>query len=104
MSYYRTTCQPQQRCPVSGYEPIETFPAPIHMQVNGENVSRGASRQTSKPSLLIAMIKAVGVPFAAAGFLRLISDLLTFVGPQVLKYEKAFLSQPTISFLYFTGC
>jgi len=54
------------------------------VQVNGEEMPRTV-RQTSKPSLLIAMVKAVGVPFAAAGFLRLISDLLTFVGPQVLK-------------------
>ena len=71
------------------------------MRVNGENVPRGASRQASKPSLLIAMIKAVGVPFAAAGFLRIISDLLTFVGPQVLKYEKAFLSKQTVCFVMF---
>ena len=41
--------------------------------------------QTSKPSLFLALAKAFGLSFAVAGFLKFISDLLNFVGPQVLK-------------------
>ena len=42
-------------------------------------------RRVSKPSLLLALIKAFGWSFAIAGFLKSISDLLSFVGPQILK-------------------
>ena len=42
-------------------------------------------RRVSKPSLLLALVKAFGLPFAVAGFLKSITDLLNFVGPQILK-------------------
>ena len=79
----RTT--PQSRG-LSGYEPIETFTTTAHTQLPDNHVEATATRQRgSKPSLLIAMTQAFGLPFAVAGFLRLISDLLTFVGPLILE-------------------
>jgi len=40
---------------------------------------------TSKPSLFLAMCQTYVLPFLAAGFLKMITDLLNFVGPQILK-------------------
>jgi len=40
---------------------------------------------TSKPSLLLAMCQTFALPFLTAGFLKVINDILNFVGPQVLK-------------------
>ena len=34
---------------------------------------------------MFALGKAFGISFAVAGFLKFVSDLLNFVGPQVLK-------------------
>ena len=65
-----------------GYEKIDTVPSG-HLQ--SEIFNTFERRQTSKPSLLLALIKAFGLPFAVAGLLKVISDLLSFVGPQVLK-------------------
>ena len=67
---------------------MEAFTTAGHAQLPDHNVKELTRRQEdghgSKPSLLIAMIQAFGVPFVTAEFLRLISDLLTFVGPLVL--------------------
>ena len=51
----------------------------------------------SKPSLFLALCRTYIVTFVTAGFLKLIHDLLNFVGPQVLKLEIAFLSSRKIS-------
>ena len=48
---------------------------------------------TSKPSLFLAMCRTYGIPFMAAGFLKMITDLLNFVGPQILKYELVLNTQ-----------
>ena len=65
-----------------GYERIDRFSSG-HLQSQVSNThERG---QTSKPSLFLALAKAFGLSFAVAGFLKFISDLLNFVGPQVLK-------------------
>ena len=40
---------------------------------------------TSKPSLFLALCKTYTATFLIAGFLKLINDLLNFVGPQILK-------------------
>ena len=50
-------------------------------------------RQMPKPSLFLALARAFGWPFAIAGFLKFISDLLSFVGPQVLKWVTFFVQQ-----------
>ena len=64
----------------SGYEKIDTF----HVQ-RGNGAVHETEQARPKPSLLLALSKAFGLSFAIAGFLKLISDLLNFVGPQVLK-------------------
>ena len=71
----------------SGYEPIDSFTTEAHTQLldNRVKVTTTTRRHKSKPSLLVAMIQAFGIPFVATGFLRLISDLLTFVGPLILE-------------------
>ena len=42
-------------------------------------------KHKSRPSLFLALCRTYIVTFVAAGFLKLIHDLLNFVGPQVLK-------------------
>ena len=42
-------------------------------------------KATSKPSLFLAMCQTYALPFLTAGFLKMITDLLNFVGPQILK-------------------
>jgi len=50
------------------------------------HATRTTTRQTtSKPSLFLAMCQTFALPFLAAGFLKVINDMLNFVGPQVLK-------------------
>ena len=53
--------------------------------VQRQNSHADERRRVTKPSLLLALAKAFGLSFAAAGVLKGISDLLSFVGPQVLK-------------------
>ena len=53
--------------------------------VQRQNSHTDERRRVSKPSLLLALAKAFGLSFAVAGILKGISDLLSFVGPQVLK-------------------
>ena len=65
-----------------GYQRIATF---SNTHVQGQRSIVDDARQMSKPSLFRAMVKAFGASFAVAGFLKFISDLLNFVGPQVLK-------------------
>ncbi|KAF0685074.1 Aste57867_23002 [Aphanomyces stellatus] len=47
-----------------------------------------------KPRLWWALARSFGGPFVAAGFLKLLHDSLQFVGPMVIKYIIAFLSDP----------
>ena len=71
---------------MSGQGPIETFTTAPHAQLPDHPVEATITRrQRSKPSLLVAMIQAFGIPFVVAGFLRLISDLLVFTGPLILE-------------------
>ncbi|XP_065898603.1 multidrug resistance-associated protein 1-like isoform X2 [Dysidea avara] len=44
-----------------------------------------AKQATSKPSLFLAMCQTYALPFLVAGFLKVITDLLNFVGPLILK-------------------
>ena len=71
----------------SGYEPVVPLTKAAHTQLSDSHMegTTTARRHGSKPSLLIAMIQAFGVPFTVAGLLWLISNVLTFVGPLVLK-------------------
>ena len=50
------------------------------------------AKRTSKPSLFVALCQTYMVTFITAGFLKLINDLLNFVGPQVLKLDLTFSS------------
>ena len=79
---HRTSFYPHSVKPSNGYEKINTFPS-VHLQAQVPNIQERG--QTSKPSLFLALAKAFGLSFAVAGFLKFISDLLNFVGPQVLK-------------------
>ena len=54
-----------------------------HVQRRNSHVEE--RRRLPKPSLFLALAKAFGLSFAVAGFLKGISDLLNFVGPQLLK-------------------
>ena len=56
-------------------------------ELEAQNAStKQQTRQTkSKPSLFLAMCQTYGLSFLVAGFLKVIYDLLNFVGPQVLK-------------------
>ena len=49
------------------------------------NIQR--AKHTSKPSLFVALCQTYMMTFVTAGFLKLINDLLNFVGPQVLKLD-----------------
>ncbi|OQR84098.1 ATP-binding Cassette (ABC) Superfamily, partial [Achlya hypogyna] len=48
----------------------------------------------SKPRLWWALSRAFGTPFLVAGFLKLVHDMLQFVGPLVIKLIIEFLSDP----------
>ncbi|KAH9075967.1 hypothetical protein Ae201684P_012457 [Aphanomyces euteiches] len=48
-----------------------------------------------KPRLWWALARSFGGQFIIAGFLKLIHDSLQFVGPMVIKYIIAFLSDPS---------
>lgn len=57
-------------------------------------------------SLVLSLVRAFGLPFAAAGFLKLIHDCLLFVGPQVLNKLIGFFkdpSQPLSTGLYYVA-
>ena len=55
--------------------------------VQRQNSDADERRRVSKPSIFLALAKAFGLSFAVAGILKGISDLLSFVGPQVLKSD-----------------
>lgn len=57
------------------------------------------TKRTSKPSLFLALCQTFMVRFLTAGLLKLINDLLNFVGPQVLKLDLIF-SKATILQLF----
>lgn len=57
----------------------------------------GLQKQQGKPSLTGALVRAFGVKFIIAGFLKLLHDSLQFVGPMVIKWIIAYLSDPTAS-------
>ena len=64
--------------------------SPTHALIDDNNFEfetppATGKQTTSKPSLLLAMCQTYGLSFLAAGFLKMITDLLNFVGPQVLK-------------------
>ena len=52
-----------------------------------ENSDALRTKNTSKPSLFLALCKTYITIFLTAGFLKLINDLLNFVGPQILKLD-----------------
>ena len=82
MWHYRASFYSHNAEGSEGYKEIATF---SNNHVQGQKSTMDDTRQISKPSLLLALVKAFGVSFAQAGFLKFISDLLNFVGPQVLK-------------------
>ena len=50
-----------------------------------ESVEPVRQKETSRPSLLMALCHTYIQTFLVAGFLKLITDLLDFVGPLILK-------------------
>ena len=93
MSINRTSyCSRYSQSPEDDTESFELSPTRALMNdTDFEMETPNARRQqttrqaTSKPSLLLAMCQTYALPFLAAGFLKVINDLLNFVGPQVLK-------------------
>ena len=57
------------------------------------NSSTLRDKHASKPSLFLALCKIYIRTFLIAGFLKLINDLLNFVGPQILKLASSLLAQ-----------
>jgi len=80
MYYYSTTLHQTKRTS-GGYE---QFDIPAHLRRNSDSPNV-TTRSAKKPSLFRAMVRAFGLPFVVAGFLKLIGDVLSFVGPQILK-------------------
>ena len=89
-SFYRSTIRsrPGAAFYSSQHESIE-FPS-LGSSENDKlfknNVS-SRTKRTSKPSLFVALCQTYMMTFLTAGFLKLINDLLNFVGPQVLKLD-----------------
>ena len=73
---------------VNTYESIElpSLSSDKSIKIKNELLTSSPKREpTSKPSLFLALCKTYIVTFLIAGFLKLINDLLNFVGPQILK-------------------
>ena len=93
MSVNRTTHH--SHCKKTAEDDAETFELSPTRALIGDNnfefetqnvSARQRTRQTkSNPSLFLAMCQTYGLSFLVAGFLKVINDLLNFVGPQVLK-------------------
>ena len=54
-------------------------------ELGAESVEPARQKKTSRPSLLMALCHTYTQTFLVAGFLKLITDLLDFVGPLILK-------------------
>ena len=76
--------------------------SPTHALIDDNNFASTGTREqpakqaTSKPSLFLAMCQTYALPFLVAGFLKVITDLLNFVGPLILKYELVFPTYVTL--------
>ena len=64
---------------------IELVPLSSEDELELESVEPTRQRQTSNPSLLMAFCRTYIGTFLIAGSLKLITDLLNFVGPLILK-------------------
>ena len=67
------------------YRSIELVSLNIADELELESVEPARQRKTSNPSLLMALCHTYIGTFLASGFLKLITDLLDFVGPLILK-------------------
>lgn len=56
----------------------------------------GLETKGRQPSLVRALSRAYGFDFFVAGILKLIQDILGFIGPQLLKYISAILTSNII--------
>ena len=54
-------------------------------ELEAESAELARQKEASRPSLLIALCHTYKQTFVVAGFLKLITDLLDFVGPLILK-------------------
>jgi len=85
----------------SDHESIELTPLSSEDEESFEYHSNAIrTKRTSKPSLFLALCQTFIVTFVTAGFLKLIHDLLNFVGPLILKLDFIFSA---ISQIIFTG-
>ena len=84
INFYRPIVPPKPS-EDSDHESIELSPLSSEDDESFEYNNYIQTKHTSKPSLFLALCKTFIVPYVAAGFLKLINDLLSFVGPQVLK-------------------
>lgn len=65
-----------------------------------EQEKRDSQEKGKDPSLIRALYLAFGADYFRAGFLKLVNDLCTFVGPQVLNQMVLFLRSPNASLWY----
>ena len=70
--------------PLEGNRSIELIPLTSEEELELEPTEM-IERNTTKPSLMMALCHTYIATFLASGFLKLISDLLSFVGPLILK-------------------
>ena len=54
-------------------------------ELEAESVEPARQKETSRPSLLMVLCHTYIQTFLVAGFLKLITDLLDFMGPGILK-------------------
>ena len=87
----RSPVKPSQ---YSDQKPIEL--TPLTSDDEGGYFGNSKINHKSRPSLFLALCRTYIVMYLTAGFLKLINDLLNFVGPQVLKLDLTLLSSRTI--------
>ena len=88
INFYRPVVQslPLKRSKNSDHESIELSPLSSEDDESyNYSSSHFKSKHASKPSLFLALCKTFIVSYVTAGFLKLINDLLNFVGPLLLK-------------------
>jgi len=68
-------------------KPLKLFVYPRKNEFETPPAAKGQTTEqaTSNPSLLLAMCQTYGLTFITNGFLKAIYDVLSFVGPLILK-------------------
>ena len=84
MSYYRLVVRPSSPRPREDNRSIEMIPLSSGDEFESEPTEM-RQKHASRPSLMMALCHTYIGTFLATAFLKLITDLLNFVGPLILK-------------------